>query len=873
MRSIRYLLGLLTVLSAFQGAAKNLYVRSSATGSNNGSDWNNAWTDTTRINWATVAPGDMIWIAGGTYGALSIQGSGNSTSRVYIQRVRTTNSAPASAAGWNSSFDSTVIVTRLSCNSVGYGNYVTVDGQVPYGGIIVTNTSLAEVYAVDLNASGANYMELFNLDIGGVSTLSANFTGEGRCISANFNGTAHGLHIAHCKLHGAPTLVLSGGQHDMIFEYNKLYDNVVGNPALWHPNVWNTIGNDVNVIFRYNEIWNWMVEGIMMSTGNADSDWYIYGNLWHGNPAFTVSRIVEAQYTTHGPVYMYNNTFVGVAEIVSGGNGAWGWDSRCASSNNIYFQCGGGAGAGHGFGKGHDDYDLSDAANSEPHGITGATSAMFVNFAGGNYHIVTNIAPTLPRNKGAALGAQYSVDMEGNPRGGDGAWDIGAFEYNTGSPVNNDTTPPTVSLTAPSGGATVSNLVALTANASDNVGGSGIASVIFRVDGSPVGTVSSGPYTMNWNSTSLPNGTHSVQAVASDVAGNQTTSASVSVSVANLVDTTPPTVTLTAPAASDVVSNTVTLTATAVDESGGSGIGGVTFLVDGASVGSISNSPFSVSWNSRGVANGSHSIQARALDVTGNQALSSSINVTVQNAALTISNGMIGYWQFNDGSGSAASDSSGNGNNGTLVGSATWGPGILSSSLSLDGQTGYVRVPSSASLEQVSTGLTVCAWVKFGTNIAYANGDMQSIARKVISETSNPSPYASYDLVVQDAGSGNFQARMAVTRASDSTRGIAWGSPHPYGAWYHFAGVYDGTRVRIYVNGVEESNAPFTGTLLQTTGQPLCIGRFGTVGEAVNGSIDDFRVYNRALSATEIQSFYDNAAPPAPFGLKIISNP
>ena len=172
-----------------------------------------------------------------------------------------------------------------------------------------------------------------------------------------------------------------------------------------------------------------------------------------------------------------------------------------------------------------------------------------------------------------------------------------------------------------------------------------------------------------------------------------------------------------------------------------------------------------------------------------------------------------------------------------------------------------------------SSVVTISAWVKFGTNIAYTTGDMQTIARKVINENDNSAaPYSAYDLVVQDFGGGTFKARMGVTRASDSARGLSgWGNSHTYGSWYYIVGVYDGTVVHLYVNGVEEVNAAFSGTLLQTT-QPLCIGRYGTAAEPVNGLIDDFRLYNRALAPAEIQTLFNSAAPPAPFGLKILPN-
>ncbi|MGH8574876.1 MAG: galactose oxidase-like domain-containing protein, partial [Gammaproteobacteria bacterium] len=111
-----------------------------------------------------------------------------------------------------------------------------------------------------------------------------------------------------------------------------------------------------------------------------------------------------------------------------------------------------------------------------------------------------------------------------------------------------DTTPPTVSLTAPANGATVSGrAVTVSATASDNVR---VVGVQFRVDDANVGAEdTASPYSVTWNSTTATNGSHTLTGLARDAAGNTTTSASVSVTVSNAApDPTPPTVSLTAPA-------------------------------------------------------------------------------------------------------------------------------------------------------------------------------------------------------------------------------------------------------------------------------------------------------------------------------------
>ena len=223
-------------------------------------------------------------------------------------------------------------------------------------------------------------------------------------------------------------------------------------------------------------------------------------------------------------------------------------------------------------------------------------------------------------NKGTNVGIPYSGS----------APDLGAFEYG-GSSVS-DTTPPTVSITAPASGATVSGAaVTVSATASDNVG---VAGVQFKLDGANLGAEdTTSPYSVTWNSTTVTTGSHTLTAVARDAAGNTRTSATVSVTVNNAAsDTTPPTVSITAPASGATVSGAaVTVSATASDNVG---VAGVQFKRDGANLGAEdTTAPYSVTWNSTTVATGSHTLTAVARDAAGNTRTSATVTVTVNNAA------------------------------------------------------------------------------------------------------------------------------------------------------------------------------------------------------------------------------------------------
>lgn len=94
-----------------------------------------------------------------------------------------------------------------------------------------------------------------------------------------------------------------------------------------------------------------------------------------------------------------------------------------------------------------------------------------------------------------------------------------------------DTTPPAVAITAPTTGSTVSGVVSVTANASDNVA---VASVQFQLDGAALGAViTNPPYTLSWNTTSTTDGSHTLTAVATDTSHNSATSSAVNVTVSN----------------------------------------------------------------------------------------------------------------------------------------------------------------------------------------------------------------------------------------------------------------------------------------------------------------------------------------------------
>jgi hypothetical protein len=200
-----------------------------------------------------------------------------------------------------------------------------------------------------------------------------------------------------------------------------------------------------------------------------------------------------------------------------------------------------------------------------------------------------------------------------------------------------DNAAPSVSLTAPAAGTTVSGTIAVSATASDNVG---VKQVQFTLDGAALGPPdTASPYQATWATTGTSNGVHVLRAVATDAAGNSTTSGSRTVTVGNAVDTSAPTITVTSPAPGAGVSGTVTITANA---SGPSGVASVQFAIDGEEIATDTSSPYRATWSTTRGLNGTHTITAVARDSVGRTRMAPPVQVTVRN----LGSGVAG--DFND---------------------------------------------------------------------------------------------------------------------------------------------------------------------------------------------------------------------------------
>ena len=151
--------------------------------------------------------------------------------------------------------------------------------------------------------------------------------------------------------------------------------------------------------------------------------------------------------------------------------------------------------------------------------------------------------------------------------------------------------------------------------------------VQFRLDGADLGAEdTSAPYTIAWDTAGVANGPHTLSAVARDAAGNSATASDATVTVSNIA------VSITAP------SGVVFGSAVAVSASASENVVGVQFRLDGADLGAEDTSaPYTIAWDTTGVANGPHTLSAVARDAAGNSATASDVAVTVSNLTVALS--------------------------------------------------------------------------------------------------------------------------------------------------------------------------------------------------------------------------------------------
>jgi hypothetical protein len=203
---------------------------------------------------------------------------------------------------------------------------------------------------------------------------------------------------------------------------------------------------------------------------------------------------------------------------------------------------------------------------------------------------------------------------------------------------------------------------------------------------------------------------------------------------------------------------------------------------------------------------------------------------------------LVGYWNFEEATGTTVYDRSGKGANGTWSGTGTrYSTGKVGSYAGefVSATTDYISVPALVNV----TNITISGWFKFSA-VPFV-GQQMAINRE-----------GSYRLITTDVTSTRIGIRYA-TANTTWANGTTYGNTTPAAAtWYYVTATYDGSSWNIYLNGASDGTKAQTGNL--AAAGSLMIGTINGGSYYFNGSIDDLRIYNRALSAAEVSALYSS---------------
>ena len=209
---------------------------------------------------------------------------------------------------------------------------------------------------------------------------------------------------------------------------------------------------------------------------------------------------------------------------------------------------------------------------------------------------------------------------------------------------------------------------------------------------------------------------------------------------------------------------------------------------------------------------------------------------------------LVGYWKFDEASGTTAFDSSAYNNDGNLIGATP-----LGEYYDFDGENDYVSMPDDESLD-VTDQITVMAWVKFDS---LESGRFYTIVGKWNDVDGN---YRGYLLGLSNLSSSKPQPRFYISTNGNNYPSANSALNLDTGIWYHLAGTYDNNDLKIYVNGVLKGSYSLAGETINQNNQPVLIAgdrAGGSNARFYDGNIDEVRIYETALSANEIQYIYN----------------
>ncbi len=483
------------VFGTASAEAANWYVRQGATGSNNGTDWTNAYTSLP----ITLIRGDTYYIADGNYDSYTFDDAVSGSTYIYIKKA--TIASHGTSTGWNDTYgDGQAVFTGATYVwnlRSGYWDIdgVTGSGTSGYGIKVVSTNSTENTCTVCISSNyNVSYSIFKHIEFQGEATGT-------RVFWNNASATTN-LTISYNYFHGG-RVWLSAYSLNMIAEFNYFKDAITTDPNLHGAGI---VLMANNATIRYNILENTI--GSMttyIEPQGIRNGIYIYGNIFKATSnsersSQGIFAITSSDVATD--VKIYNNTVYGIHSAQPGvwcGNVA---GSDCVVQNNIWQNT---------------TYGTINCTRCTTfnNNILTSDSASFINAAGGDFHLST------PTVAGVTLSSPYTQDIDGIVRAVDGVWDRGAYEYLASNQPPSDTTSPSIPTNLSATPISSSQINLSWIASTDNVGVLGYR--IFR-DSSQLSTVTG---QLSYSDTNLsPSTSYTYTVSAYDAAGNNSNQSS-----------------------------------------------------------------------------------------------------------------------------------------------------------------------------------------------------------------------------------------------------------------------------------------------------------------------------------------------------------
>jgi len=160
--------------------------------------------------------------------------------------------------------------------------------------------------------------------------------------------------------------------------------------------------------------------------------------------------------------------------------------------------------------------------------------------------------------------------------------------------------------------------------------------------------------------------------------------------------------------------------------------------------------------------------------------------------------GLVGHWTLDEGSGTVVTDSSEYANDGVLQGPPRWVDGHIEGALSFNGSTDYVEVPHGAAFETITNQVTICAWINVDNFINWA---------AIVAKGTGP---CSWNMQIWGDGSLRTAPNYGNPPGGIGRQNINSSAKMVTGVWTHAAVTCDGSTIRFYIDGVEDTAGAVT---------------------------------------------------------------